>query len=1170
MNSMEEQEQKDKEDEEMVDGRKQEAEAETEEERLPEEIERLPEQEKLQLQEEAVEEVEDVQLLRNEAEKQSGSVGEVEEVAAVDDKGELELPKAEEVAEEEETAAEEVDNSKLQLLEKDDSLQLPKEEEQVQEDDFPLRAEEAAATGEEEEKLQEGGENSELEKEEDDDLELQKEAAVEAAVEADEEQLQEGADDIELEKEEEEGDENLQNQVEAEEEQLQEGGDDIELEKEDEDDVLKLQEAEVEAEAEEEQLHEGGEELELEREDDDEVEDEEEEDGAEIEEENGKEEDFNQQEEIQQQDNGSQPAGDTGLVGSEDAGGVDVHMEDADDDDSSQLAGHHSPHAANDADAGGGVSEEDTGGDANLEDVEAELEANVVDESKGKRKRGKIQANTRTTPPQRKKKEEEDVCFVCYDGGSLVLCDRRGCPKAYHPACIKRDESFFQSKSKWNCDWHICSSCQKASHYMCYTCAYSLCKACTKDADFVCVRGTKGICGACMKTIMLIENITPENTEKAQVDFDDKTSWEYLFRDYWIDLKAKLSITVDELTRAKNPRKGDEPAKSKNSAKGIGSSVAPKEVSSGELYQVDDEKDASVDNGGNMEANRSKRRKTRDQVKVLKKQKSLVREGSDVDEVTPLTEGPWATKELLEFVAHMKNGDTSVVSQFDVQALLVEYIKRNNLRDPRQKSQIICDSRLRNLFGQPRVGHFEMLKLLENHFLIKEKSPADDGTREGVSDAIDSDGEAAGSSDSRNDRRRKSRKKSKSHMNRNSEEYAAIDVHNISLVYLKRSLLENLLDDTEKFHEKVVGSFVRIRISGGDQKQNMYRLVPVIGTSKVDESYKVGSRKTDIMVEILNLNKKETVSIDGISNQEFSEDECRRLRQSIKCGLIKRMKVGEVQEKAMALQSVKVNDWLQAEIARLNHLRDRASETGRRKELRECVEKLDLLKSPKERQRRLHEIPDVHMDPNMDPSHESEEDAGDSDDTKQVDHVRPRGTGFGRRPLDRNSSFREGDQNSPGNRSQKNMATASEQSRHITTPPSVNRESKWSQGWGPSGLNNHNGAKSQLSPTGVSTSDWSTRPAVRTESHPVAAPIAIPSPHSSAREVLNSDFETEKIWHYRDPSGNNQGPFTIIQLRKWNAKGHFPAQFRVWKTNANQEEAILLSDILDGRFPRRL
>lgn len=43
-----------------------------------------------------------------------------------------------------------------------------------------------------------------------------------------------------------------------------------------------------------------------------------------------------------------------------------------------------------------------------------------------KRKRGRPAKGTpKTTPPLRQKKEEEDVCFICFDGGSLVLCDRR-------------------------------------------------------------------------------------------------------------------------------------------------------------------------------------------------------------------------------------------------------------------------------------------------------------------------------------------------------------------------------------------------------------------------------------------------------------------------------------------------------------------------------------------------------------------------------------------------------------------------------------------------------------------------------------------------------------------------------------------------------------------------
>lgn len=37
------------------------------------------------------------------------------------------------------------------------------------------------------------------------------------------------------------------------------------------------------------------------------------------------------------------------------------------------------------------------------------------------------------------------------------------------------------------------------------------------------------------------------------------------------------------------------------------------------------------------------------------------------------------------------------------------------------------------------------------------------------------------------------------------------------------------------------------------------------------EPYKVGTKITDVMLEILNLDKKEVISIDGISNQDFSQ-----------------------------------------------------------------------------------------------------------------------------------------------------------------------------------------------------------------------------------------------------------------------------------------------------------
>ncbi|GFY87976.1 GW repeat- and PHD finger-containing protein NERD [Actinidia rufa] len=471
---------------------------------------------------------------------------------------------------------------------------------------------------------------------------------------------------------------------------------------------------------------------------------------------------------------------------------------------------------------------------------EVKTEIRAEESGGGKRKRGRPPRGQARPPPLKKMKEEEeeeDVCFICFDGGSLVLCDRRGCPKAYHPACIKRDEAFFRSKAKWNCGWHICSVCQKAAHYMCYTCTYSLCKACTKDADYLC----------------------------PQVDFDDKSSWEYLFKVYWIYLKGKLSLTMDELNQAKNPWK----AAGTVSYKG-----QPVNMHCGGNYGK-----GSISNIplGQMEVNDSKS-KIKEQPKLPDNEDSQEWVNQVVTKTQLLLDPTeWASRELLDLVTHMKNGDTSMLSQFDVQSLLLDYIKRYNLRDPYRKSQIICDVRLKSLFGKPRVGHFEMLKLLEFHFPCKRGfQKMKDVTQSNMVDVVMSQVEGGGNNENLlmmgKDKKRKTRRKGEERVPQtNLDDYAAIDVHNINLIYLRRNLMESLFADNGKFHNKVVGSIVRIRISSSEHKQDMYRLVQVVGTCKAAVPYKIGEKTADVMLEILNLDKKETISMDVISNQEISE-----------------------------------------------------------------------------------------------------------------------------------------------------------------------------------------------------------------------------------------------------------------------------------------------------------
>ncbi|CAN0890424.1 Zinc finger CCCH domain-containing protein 19 [Linum grandiflorum] len=721
------------------------------------------------------------------------------------------------------------------------------------------------------------------------------------------------------------------------------------------------------------------------------------------------------------------------------------------------------------------------------EDTEVAEEDNVEEvsqSSSGKRKRGKNAKVIGKSPS--KKKVEEDVCFICFDGGDLVLCDRRGCPKAYHPACVNRDEAFFQTKGKWYC-------------------------------------------------VFLLSSQTPEN-------FDEKTSWEYLFKDYWSELKASLSITSDEVATAKQPRKGSD-------------SVAAKRDAPDELYEAqDDGGSASDSSADNPELTASKRRKGKKRLKSRGKERESASKrtlngagvSSDNDE--------WASKELLEFVMHMKNGDKSACSQFDVQALLLEYIKRNKLRDPRRKSQILCDARLQHLFGKPRVGHFEMLKLLESHFLLKENSQMD--AARGSVDTEGNQGDGDGISDAKagKDKKRKSRKKGQG-LQSNVDDYGAIDTHNITLIYLKRSLVEELLQDTDTFNDKVVGSFVRLRISANNQKQDLYRLVQIIGTKTADNPYRVGKRTTNFLLEILNLNKTEVIAIDAISNQEFTEDECKRLRQSIKCQLLNPLTVGDIQEKAIALQGVRVQDIVCSLYENAKH--------GKK----ECVEKLQLLKSPEERQRRLEEIPEIHVDPKMDPSYESEEEEDETDNKSRDTYLRPRGSGFSRRardPISPRKGATSPNESWGGTRSFSNM------NRELTRNTSGKGfsyrgddssekadDSLWSQGRD----REIQPSRSWDSPKRASTVEQ------RNSHSVVTAELASRSAQDiSPTDTASKANETQKIWHYKDPAGKVQGPFSMVQLRKWNNTGYFPADLRIWKAAENEGNSILLTDALDGNF----
>ncbi|GAB4847425.1 hypothetical protein Ancab_026482 [Ancistrocladus abbreviatus] len=295
-----------------------------------------------------------------------------------------------------------------------------------------------------------------------------------------------------------------------------------------------------------------------------------------------------------------------------------------------------------------------------------------------------------------------------------------------------------------------------------------------------------------------------------------------------------------------------------------------------------------------------------------------------------------------------------------------------------------------------------------------------------------------------------------------------------------------------------------------------------------------------------------------------SQDECRRLRQSIKCGLVERMTVGEIQEKAVALQAARINDLLETEILRLNHLRDRASEMVfilllflTIPTLKECVEKLELLNTPEERQCMLNEIPEVHADPRMDPSYESDEDTGQSEITKakgmeltapqRVDDVsHDTGAEALRSPTCSWEHKRNGGSKfQPG----KEEVAAGTNERDCESPQTLE------------------GADA-VSRILVELRNGGDR-SIQNNNHVVMASENLSQVCSDgAGMTLSAGFAIcnsgglDKIWHYQDPSGKVQGPFYMLQLRKWSSNGYFPAGFRVWRIDESKDQSILLTDAL--------
>lgn len=518
-----------------------------------------------------------------------------------------------------------------------------------------------------------------------------------------------------------------------------------------------------------------------------------------------------------------------------------------------------------------------------------------------------------------KEVDSEDWCFVCKDGGALMICDYGDCLKVYHPDCVGEDDSFVKTKVHWNCDWHSCFICYNTAKFHCFCCPNALCGSCIDVAEFAPVRGKKGFCNDCLELVLLAEQNVDSDSNVGKIDLNDRETYEGLFKEYWDIIKEKEGLTVDNVHFADAQLKKREDHKCHSNSVRIGEAKG-------------DNKLIIHDCGTNY----------------IEQQKAMGKKrGSKALQFIG-----WGSKPLIEFLTSIGKDTTKQLSQYDVDSIISGYIQEKNLLHPKKKKRIVCDKMLYSIFRKRSVDKNKIYNLLEVHFAEQLEQSEED-------ESEDEDESFLGEKNNENDMVECKKQKTSSSFTKCQEKevnftakqscFASIVADNIKLVYLRKSVVERLLKQPGSFEHKVVGSFVRVKRDPRDyQYWTSHKLLQVRGIKKIS---------SEILLQAFNA--PIDVHIAMLSDGDFTEEECEDLRKMVTTGLLKKPTIVELEQKARSLHEDITKHWIERELVKLQNCIDRANEKGWRAELFHYLEKREVLKKPSEQEQLLKQAPKV-------------------------------------------------------------------------------------------------------------------------------------------------------------------------------------------------------------------
>ncbi|KAJ9159068.1 hypothetical protein P3X46_024599 [Hevea brasiliensis] len=517
----------------------------------------------------------------------------------------------------------------------------------------------------------------------------------------------------------------------------------------------------------------------------------------------------------------------------------------------------------------------------------------------------------------------------------------------------------------------------------------------------------------------------------------------------------------------------------------------------------------------------------------------------------------WGSKLLFDFLASIGKDTEQELSQYDVAAIITRYF--------------ICDEWLKSLLGRKSVNKNSIHNLLTPHFAENFEQSEDDF-------GYSSEGKGG------NPDRKSQNKEAIPDVQRSC--FASVIPENINLIYLRRSLVEELSKQPETFDDRVLGSFVRIKCDPYDYSQkNSHQLLKVKGIKRSSRS---GEVNTDILLQVFNMPKD--IPICKLSDDNFSKEECEDLQQRVSEGRLERPTVVEFKEKAKSLHDVITKHWILKEITLLQNLIDHANEKGWR---REYPLILLLLRTPTEQSRLLHDIPEIIAD---EAEVETAENDLSSKDEKGNNTSPESACGGMSKPCRKSSSqpiasgsglkqqSEEPESEEMVKQHHTSHASGSDDIRQTESCESaLEVKENYSKASHPELISGQllasipqgqpiaSGSGQQYQP---STSGEKQEKPVDVEhekvknmqSEPQTELIELRNDEEQDTNIAKSkqtpDDLDSSIWYVVSPHGIKRGPYSMSVLKQWSDTSYSELKFKVWKTDQSPEEAVFLTDAI--------